>query len=713
VLNKAVHNFAGWIDGFPWTAYENKARDELFTTDINRVVSLRGGSSVMSMTLSKYAMDGTFLGFESLKTQLTLCRGDERVLASYQRFGSNVRRECTVDLRQLIADPSEPVFYELWIDDPVDRAGKERAEGTALYPVPVIIANYGSPPDDAPNQFLARNLNIDLTFASPELEKVVLHRRFFLVDAVSGRKSRGATADREDPSLQVVRWAKSVILRVSLQIDDPDTPFDESLRILPPYVVIEYEQQQTSIIPEEDLGFGAENEALRYAPVSFVSQYTMNLEYYWRVMFILMFVMIGLVIIDFGVKISVRTQSKAMDPIGIAADLFGSVAGVFFWSLWFFAAYWFFFFKLQSEPKTLMPLENPHHDYLTLVIIAISCKVLNVIFLVYRQCCVDIFFIDWEKEKAPDDGIVKEKAGELPNVSVWRYILIANEWCEMQCNRHTDVDFTLMFCLLFLAGLKFEHLATQQPSATDLTPGEPNMVVRFFVISMFYFTVVLIQLLYKALTYRFERDPLDHFADLCNLANISTFILDEELHGYYIHGRAVHPHCDVNMQKMQANLAAEAEGNLPFRGLTQKGEADLQGASDSVFELYVTNDIRDKYSQHVEGALRGGGKKSGARVDQQAAAQHSINEFLGHHVIDDLAQNASDVVILPSIAHKLTGAPPSRKSESAVLIRDSANLYSRVLLYGIEYDLILFDLLVFVAWSAPCPIIPTCDLPDD
>ena len=35
------------------------------------------------------------------------------------------------------------------------------------------------------------------------------------------------------------------------------------------------------------------------------------------------------------------------------------------------------------------------------------------------------------------------------------------------------------------------------------------------------------QVLYKALTYRFDQDPLDHFADLCQLANISTFVLDE------------------------------------------------------------------------------------------------------------------------------------------------------------------------------------------
>ncbi|KAJ1476180.1 Meckelin [Baffinella frigidus] len=81
--------------------------------------------------------------------------------------------------------------------------------------------------------------------------------------------------------------------------------------------------------------------------------------------------------------------------------------------------------------------------------------------------------------------------------------------------------------------------------------------------------------------------------------------------------------------------------------------------------------------------------------------------------VDNLAQNASDAVILPSILHKIISSPPAKIREAAVLIRDNGNLcsraavlirdngnlYSRVLLYGIEYDLILFDLLVFVIWD--------------
>ena len=30
--------------------------------------------------------------------------------------------------------------------------------------------------------------------------------------------------------------------------------------------------------------------------------------------------------------------------------------------------------------------------------------------------------------------------------------------------------------------------------------------------------------------------PVEDFVDLCTIANISIFIIDDHLHGYYIHG---------------------------------------------------------------------------------------------------------------------------------------------------------------------------------
>lgn len=37
-------------------------------------------------------------------------------------------------------------------------------------------------------------------------------------------------------------------------------------------------------------------------------------------------------------------------------------------------------------------------------------------------------------------------------VSVWRTILVANEWTELQCTRKTDIRFTLFFLGFVLLG---------------------------------------------------------------------------------------------------------------------------------------------------------------------------------------------------------------------------------------------------------------------
>ncbi len=450
--------------------------------------------------------------------------------------------------------------------------------------VPVVIANYRSGADE-PNRVVANNANLELGVGGDgeaALTKVVLHRRFFLWDNLSGRRVLDAasrtkaeatgTASQSGSDMLVVRWARYVELRVKLRADASDSAQGERLRLFPPYLVVDYDQQMVSTIPQEQLPDGDVREAMRYPSITFKATYTMDLANYWYITMILFIVLVVLMVMALGIKVSVRQQASALSPpAGVVADIFGTIADAFFWGLFFMCGYWFFFFKLQSDVKVLLPLQNPHPTYLIIIIVSIVLKILQVLLLVYRQCTVDVFFIDWEKErggggddKANSDAYNKDKPS-YSNVSVWRSILIANEWCEMQAQRHTDIDLSLMFLLLFQAGLDLEFLATPQPNSLDLSPGSFNYALRFFTIAMWYFAIVLTQLAYKGLTYRFMKDPLDLFVDLCQLANISTFLLDEMYHGYYIHGRAVHPFTDVNMLTMQLNLQAESDGKLPYR----------------------------------------------------------------------------------------------------------------------------------------------------
>jgi len=379
---------------------------------------------------------------------------------------------------------------------------------------------------------------------------------------------------------------------------------------------------------------------------------------------------------------------------GCAADLLGAVADWFFWGMFLLASYWFIFFKLQSEVDSLLPIENPHPDFLVFVVVAGWCKIVHVCLLIYGQCNIYIFFIDFEKE----DHSVSKEADALPNVSVWRNILIANEWCEMQTERHTDVDFTLMFLLFFLKGLKYINLATPQPEENDLSDDDPNIVLRFFVICFFYFLVVLGQVIYKALMYRFDSDPLDTFADLCNLSNISVFILDELdlLHGFYIHGRSVHPQTDVNMKTMLTNFNDEQENKTPPRGLS-KEELVPEGHSNIVFEMYIPEKIRDELRDEYEKTAASSASKSNAGITKLAESHEAMNKMLQEKFVALADTNGLDIST-PTLAHRMVGYPPVKK-DMPVLLRDNDNSFASVLLFGIERDLVLMDLLVFVMWD--------------
>lgn len=48
--------------------------------------------------------------------------------------------------------------------------------------------------------------------------------------------------------------------------------------------------------------------------------------------------------------------------------------------------------------------------------------------------------------------------------SVWRTLLIANEFNELQTFRIVSVEWTILFTGLFLIGLRWEDLASEQPN---------------------------------------------------------------------------------------------------------------------------------------------------------------------------------------------------------------------------------------------------------
>lgn len=111
--------------------------------------------------------------------------------------------------------------------------------------------------------------------------------------------------------------------------------------------------------------------------------------------------------------------------------------------------------------------------------------------------------------------------------------------------------------------------------------GETHHFLRAAVILLLSVTIGIGQWLFQTFIYeRFIEDKMGQFVDLCSIANISVFVLQERYFGfvpctrsslmlarYYVHGKSVHGFADTDMLEMREQLR-KVESRL-LHGLTQ------------------------------------------------------------------------------------------------------------------------------------------------
>jgi len=75
---------------------------------------------------------------------------------------------------------------------------------------------------------------------------------------------------------------------------------------------------------------------------------------------------------------------------------------------------------------------------------------------------------------------------------------------------------------------------------------------------MFDVVLAAAQSVFMVLIYeRFFQHQIRQFVDLCSISNVSVFILESDLYGYYIHGRSVHGRADTGLREMHENFVRE------------------------------------------------------------------------------------------------------------------------------------------------------------
>lgn len=258
----------------------------------------------------------------------------------------------------------------------------------------------------------------------------------------------------------IMRYASSISLEISQKLGFKD-------KIYPPVLTIEYTEMEP---PLKSILNKLNPETVVY---QVQARYTMNLSSFFTILYgffiggIVLFILIFILqYLNWSTRNKRNlTQTVSSTSLGglnskvileLIIMLIHSFNVVFFPFTVLVAWYIFVFFKLQSFPAVLLPpmddlysYSSPYYPFTVMMYVLTFFQLGYIIILVYKQSNSDIFFLDWEPSKYNNSGKNKKQNG---NVSIWRTILVANEYAEMQTIRKTDIKFTLFFLVFILIG---------------------------------------------------------------------------------------------------------------------------------------------------------------------------------------------------------------------------------------------------------------------
>jgi hypothetical protein len=205
------------------------------------------------------------------------------------------------------------------------------------------------------------------------------------------------------------------------------------------------------------------------------------------------------------------------------------------------------------------------------------------------QVGMDIFFIDWEHDKE----ILVKNAAELrteKHRGAWRMVEVANQFNKLQMMRTISLPFCFMWLIFAWGYLHWDQHSSSMPNKGVSEKSPYNYLLGHFLASFILLLAGLGHLVYSWLFQLCIPLKKQEFVDLLAVANISVFILDQSLHGYYIHGQSPAGKADCNLDELLTFLEEEGTGKVKGRGLLEKDDHHLQ-----TYEIFISYKMRTMY----------------------------------------------------------------------------------------------------------------------
>lgn len=681
---------------------------------------LQESSSILSTTLeddiefilSTYDWDGTWLGNSKLVDQISMCEMSSGTAVEFYKAGTNRLISCFANLRWVLT-ASKTKFYELFI--------LHKSTNT-LRPVPVLVDTSSRDLDPSSifdESVRSGGVGVDGTPAANGYR-----RRFFLYDNVAGIPLGGSTK----PEFITVARRMMIVMTIK----------SGTSSLYSPLLIVQYQSTLTAALfaAIDTSSLGSLNRFMNNASKShgdgtmdslYMVKTTVDNDKLEEGLMVTLIVVSCLCFFSAWTRTYgwMRRQQMLMLDFDVMgrfvlymmnhlSNIYTLVVVITTWYI--FIAYKFQFNLQNAAPETSRYI-------LPMLYTAVAAKGCTLIAKLIEQTNADVYVIDWERSKGQ---LLREN--KMAPVSLWRSAFVVNEFNELQTLRRWRPLLSMMIVVLFLDGLNYVNAATSVPTMSDIADAtsHPNAFLRIAICTFFWIVVCLVlHVLEFQIYYRFVKvHPLQAFIDLCSVSNISVMVLLEPQWGFYIHGESIHAHADVSVEEFQENLFFEAQGNLPTRGLG--GNAQCQ-----TFEVFLSTVARQylnvKYAElQREFQIQIGGASGPPHIGHHRrifeflfgmpglTRLHTPNAIAIKTQLNNSFKNcvrAAEKLVLPKFGmHALFDFPPNimymngpfagegnaTGGKDLFFLDDSEN-YGSSLLYGIDADLCIFYMLLFVA----------------
>ena len=500
-----------------------------------------GDNRRLNFWVAKFGLNGTFIKFERLETDFLKCNASEQGKTNYKYYGNNYISECNIYIDKYKNEESN-FLYEIFLENNLE------GQPINLIKIPVKITN---------------------------IDNYETYRMFLLHYDT-------------DSSSDTILYAKKVKLYVQTLNSDNE------YKIKLPYFEVTYDR--ASGVDKIDY--------------TFESEYKSDISNFMKAMKIVFWILtaIAIFMVLYRTFVWIQYNPKEVIPGNYVLKLLFEffyksckyLGTFYFWFTFGISAYWYFFYKLQSKIYYLMPptSQDEYHQFKVIFVVGFCCYIMKMLIRVYKQVSFDIFFVDWETEKimAMNDtksSLDKHSIKSKRYRSAWRMIHVANQFNQLQKERTFHLYFAFCWVVLLYFRCYWYRREQMVPDDDRLENAPTNFILRNFIASIIVLASVSIELVVVKILQIWIPLKKQEFMDLCSVSNISVFILDEYLHGYYIHGLSPFLKADVNYDELFGYLNQESTNATRSRGL-ENDNIEEHNKNQS-YEMYLSHVMRTIY----------------------------------------------------------------------------------------------------------------------